>query len=86
MKGRDLIQSDKDKMPLLGNNAIKNRELIRKYFKLKNKLDPYSNFWFKADRNIITNKNGEIIKWCDARRGKLYMSWQRFKYKIFGKI
>lgn len=67
MKGKDLIQPNKNKRPLLGIKLI----------------DSKMNFYYKANNNIITDKNGKVVKWCDAKRNKLYMFWQRIKYKVF---
>jgi len=71
MKRKDLIQSIKNKRPSFFN-GIKSVSSLE--------------FLYIADKNVIIDKNNKVVKWCDARRSKLYMFWQRIKYKIFGKL
>jgi hypothetical protein len=73
MKGKDLIQPDKQKRPFLSPNGIRNWGKGLDCLYLYNK-------------NVITDKDDRVVKWCDARHGKLYMFWQRIKFKIFKKL
>ena len=37
---------------------------------------------FDGSKNLITDKNGNVVMWCDARRSRVYVGWQRFKQSI----
>lgn len=73
MLGKDLIQPDEQKRPLFEPNEI-GISLLG------------SDFWYSGEENVITDKNNKVVKWCDVRRSKWYMFWQRVKYRVFGKL
>ena len=39
-------------------------------------------YHFDGGKNVITDKNNNVVMWCDARRSRVYVGWQRFKIFI----
>ena len=40
---------------------------------------------FDGNKNLVLDKDNNVAKWYDARRGVIYMWWQRVKYNIKNK-